>query len=163
MFGKAKKLRKITKIDTLVGKNTELKGDVHFRGGIHVDGVIKGNVISEPDSGSSLTLSENGRIEGDVRVPNVVLNGTVIGDVHAIEGIELAANARVKGNVYYNLIEMAMGAEVNGSLVHRSEPLPIPVKSKNVVEEKKMTTEQTPAQGTSAQKIGAMAGSPSVQ
>jgi len=58
---------------------------------------------------------------------------------------------------------MAMGAEVNGSLVHRSEPLPIPVKSKNVVEEKKMTTEQTPAQGTSAQKIGAMAGSPSVQ
>jgi len=163
MFGKGKKLRKITKIDTLVGQSTELKGDVNFRGGIHVDGVIKGNVIAENDSGSSLTLSENGRIEGNVRVPNVVLNGTVIGDVHAIEGIELAANARVKGNVYYNLIEMAMGAEVNGSLVHRSEPMPVPAKQK-VVEEKKVTPEQKPAQGaTAAPKMGAMPGTPSVQ
>ncbi|MDH5190914.1 MAG: polymer-forming cytoskeletal protein [Gammaproteobacteria bacterium] len=162
MFGKGKKLRKVTKIDTLVGQNTELKGDVTFKGGIHVDGVIKGNVISENDSGSSLTLSENGRIEGDVRVPNVVLNGTVIGDVHAIEGIELAANARVKGNVYYNLIEMAMGAEVNGSLVHRSEPMPMQVKQKPV-EEKKATSEQQPSQSTSAPKVGTLAGAPSVQ
>jgi len=148
MFGKGKKL-KTTKIDTLVGRSTELNGDVHFKGGIHVDGVIRGNVVSDNDSGSSLTLSENGRIEGDVRVPNVILNGTVIGDVHAIEGIELAANARVKGNVYYNLIEMAMGAEVNGSLVHRKEPMPVvqkqkpmPTPEKKVIQEAKVSTMQ---------------------
>ena len=51
----------------------------------------------------------------------MVANGTVIGDVHALAHVELAAQARVHGNVYYSLIEMAMGAEVNGNLVHRTE------------------------------------------
>lgn len=121
MFGNGKKQTKSAKIDTLIGQNTELTGDVYFTGGIHVDGVIKGNVIAESDSHSTLTLSEHGSIEGDVKVPNITLNGTVVGDVHAGDSIELAAHARVKGNVFYNLIEMAMGAEVNGSLVHRAE------------------------------------------
>jgi len=85
-----------------------------------VDGVIQGNVIAEGEGRSVLILSEHGRIEGEVRVPQVVLNGTVIGDVHASERIELASKARVTGNVYYSLIEMAIGAEVNGSLVHRT-------------------------------------------
>lgn len=85
-----------------------------------MDGVIQGNVIAEGEGRSVVILSEHGRIEGEVRVPQVVLNGTVIGDVHASERIELASKARVTGNVYYNLIEMAIGAEVNGSLVHRT-------------------------------------------
>jgi cytoskeletal protein CcmA (bactofilin family) len=120
MWGKGKK-RKITKIDTLVGQRTELRGDVVFSGGLHVDGTIQGNVLAETGEASVLTVSEHGRIEGEVRVPNVVLNGTVQGDVYADERIELAPRARVTGNVYYNLIEMAMGAEVNGNLVHRTE------------------------------------------
>ena len=127
MFGNRKKI-KSTKIDSLVGRNTELQGDIRFSGGLHVDGVIKGNVISEPGSVSVLTLSENGTIEGEVKVPNVVLNGIVLGDVHASEHVELQPNARVTGNVYYSLIEMAMGAEVNGSLVHKAEPEDVPLK-----------------------------------
>jgi cytoskeletal protein CcmA (bactofilin family) len=109
-------------IDTVVGAQTRLEGDIHFSGGLHVDGVIKGNILAEAGSGSVLTVSENGRIEGDVRVPNLILNGAVEGDVHAGERVELASHARVTGNVFYNLLEMAMGAEVNGSLVHRNEP-----------------------------------------
>ncbi len=85
-----------------------------------MDGHIHGNVVAEGEGRSVLILSEHGRIEGEVRVPQVVLNGTVIGDVHASERVELASKARVTGNVYYNLIEMAIGAEVNGSLVHRT-------------------------------------------
>ena len=73
---------------------------------------------SEDDSGSVLTVSEHGTIEGEVKVPNIILNGVVVGDVHVTNHIELAANARVTGNVYYSTIEMAMGAEVNGNLVH---------------------------------------------
>ena len=119
MWGK--KPRQAARIDSLIGQNTEIRGDVVFRGGLHVNGVIRGNVISEDDSGSVLTVSEQGTIEGEVKVPNIVLNGTIIGDVHAAEHIELAAKARVNGNVYYSLIEMAMGAEVNGNLVHRAE------------------------------------------
>lgn len=120
MWGK-KQPSKSAKIDTLIGQNTEIHGDVIFTGGLHVDGTIRGNVRAENGSGSVLSLSERGVIEGEVKVPNVVLNGSVIGDVHASEHIELAPHARVTGNVYYKVIEMARGAEVNGSLVHRGE------------------------------------------
>jgi cytoskeletal protein CcmA (bactofilin family) len=120
MFGKRKKI-KASKIDSLIGRQTEIFGDLRFSGWLHVDGTVKGNVVADDDSSSVLTLSEHGTIEGEVRVPNVVLNGVVIGDVHADVQIELAANAQVTGNVYYQLIEMAMGAEVNGNLVHRGE------------------------------------------
>ena len=109
---------KTARIDSLIGHQTELHGDIRFTGGLHVDGVIRGNVFADDESGSLLTVSEHGTIEGEVKVPNIVLNGTVVGDVYAREHIELAANARVTGNVFYTLIEMAMGAEVNGNLVH---------------------------------------------
>lgn len=109
------------KIDTLVGKDSTIEGNIIFKGGLHVDGTIKGNVIAEEGTGAMLILSEHGRIEGEVRVPNMVLNGTIAGDVYGSERVELAAQARINGNVYYNLIEMAMGAAVNGSLVHRAE------------------------------------------
>ncbi|VAW75571.1 Polymer-forming bactofilin [hydrothermal vent metagenome] len=108
----------VAKIDTLVGRNTVVEGDVIFTGGLHVDGCIKGNVIAEKDSLSVLTLSEKGRIEGEVRVPHIILNGSVEGDVHAMDRVVLASQANVTGNVYYLLIEMAIGASVNGSLVH---------------------------------------------
>lgn len=118
----SKKAKTSARIETLIGQHTELRGDVEFSGGLHVDGTVKGNVIASEGGGASvLSLSERGTIEGEVRVPNVVLNGIVIGDVHALEHIELAAQARVTGNVYYSLIEMAMGAEVNGNLVHCAE------------------------------------------
>jgi len=127
MFVKRKKI-KGTRIDTLIGQQTELLGDVRFSGWLHVDGTVKGNVVAEDESSPVLTLSEHGTIEGEVRVPNVVLNGVVLGDVHARAQIELASNARITGNVYYHLIEMAMGAEVNGNLVHRGAEAEEPLK-----------------------------------
>jgi len=112
---------KAPKISTVIGQQTEITGDIAFAGGLHVDGTIRGNVIAEVDQISALTLSEAGRIEGDVRVPNVILNGSVSGDVYASQRVELAPNAKVNGTVYYQLLEMAMGAEVNGQLVHTEE------------------------------------------
>jgi len=113
------KRNKAAKIDTLIGCHTEIRGDVIFTGGLHVDGKVKGNVIAEPGSGSVISLSEQGVIEGEVHVPNVVVNGMVIGDVYSDTHIELAEKARIKGNVYYSYIEMARGSEVNGNLVHQ--------------------------------------------
>ncbi len=121
MWSKQKKPKQTAQIDSLIGQKTEIHGDVVFTGGLHVDGVIKGAVLSEQGNDSVLTLSERGTIEGEVKVPNVVINGTIIGDVHASGHVELASHAKVDGNVYYSLIEMAMGAEVNGNLVHRPE------------------------------------------
>jgi len=109
---------KTQRIDTLVGTKTRIIGDVHYSGGFHVDGFVKGNVDAPGDSGSTLSISEGGIVEGSVAVPNVILNGTVKGDILAHDRIELGATARVDGNVYYGLIEMAIGAEINGKLVH---------------------------------------------
>jgi len=120
MWGKKDKKSTIS-FQTLIGRETELKGDIYFKGGIHIDGHITGNVIAEGDSSSVLQLSENSGIEGEVRVPHITVNGTIKGDVYSSEHVELAAHARITGNVYYNLIEMAIGAEVNGKLVHQSE------------------------------------------
>ena len=110
-------------MDTLVGRQTEVLGDVRFSGGLHVDGKIKGKVLTDgANKSASISVSESGAIEGDVRVPNIMLNGRVTGDVHASERIHLAARARVNGNVYYKVIEMEAGAEINGQLVRESAP-----------------------------------------
>lgn len=113
--------RKQRTVDSLVGQGTEITGNITFSGGLHVIGSIKGNVYAEKGSKSILIVSEEGQIEGEVRVPDIILNGRVKGDVYGSEHIELAPNAKVEGNVYYNLIEMAIGAEVNGNMVHSKE------------------------------------------
>ncbi len=108
------------RIDTLIGQGTEINGDLVFSGGLHVDGTIKGNVNAAEGSDALLILSEFGQIEGDVKVPNMVLNGEIVGDVFGSNRVELAPKSRINGSVYYNLIEMAIGAEVNGGLVHET-------------------------------------------
>ena len=111
--------RKNTSIDTLAGCNSRVDGDIRFGGGFHVDGYVKGNINAAADTISIVSISERGTVEGTVSAPEILLNGTIIGDVIAANRIVLGPNARVKGNVYYNLIEMSIGAEVNGKLVHR--------------------------------------------
>lgn len=108
-------------IATLVGADTRVQGDIEFSGGFHVDGYVKGNVRAAKDERAMLSISERGCVEGSVVVPHVLLNGTVKGDVRATERIELGPKARVIGNVQYKLIEMSIGAEVNGKLIHESE------------------------------------------
>jgi cytoskeletal protein CcmA (bactofilin family) len=120
MWGSSRKGKR-KPIDTLIGQHSEVQGDIKFNGGIHIDGAVRGNVVTD-DSQSVLQVSEMGSIQGEVRVPYILLNGVVIGDVHSSRHIELSSKARVTGNVYYNLIEMAIGAEVNGKLVHTPEP-----------------------------------------
>jgi len=109
------------RIDTLIGKHARVHGDIDFRGGLHLDGHIEGAVRSEEARDSTLSVSESGSIQGSVQVPNLVLNGTIRGDIHALERVVLGATARVEGNVYYGIIEMTLGAQIIGKLV-RLEP-----------------------------------------
>jgi cytoskeletal protein CcmA (bactofilin family) len=119
MFGRQQRRHSI--IDTLVGINSRVNGDLFFEGGCHVDGTVKGNITADPDSNSALSISEDALVEGGVAVPFVTLNGIVRGDVFANQRVELGPTARVIGNVYYNLIEMAIGAEINGKLIHQPD------------------------------------------
>lgn len=123
MFGRSRK-RRPPPIGTLVGAHTRVNGDIEFSGGFHVDGYVKGDVRAISDDHAVLSISERGCVEGAVSVPQLLLNGTVKGDVCARERVELGPNARVIGNVQYGLIEMASGAEVNGKLIHAGEGEP---------------------------------------
>jgi len=118
MFKKNKTKPKLKRIDTLIGEHTQLKGDLSFAGGLRIDGSIIGNINAANSNNALLTLSSKGNVEGDIKVPNLIIDGTISGNVFASEHIELASNAKISGNVYYNLLEMAMGAEVNGQMIH---------------------------------------------
>ena len=125
MLGKKKqKPRRPTgHFDTLISSRTTVEGDVHFSGGLHVDGRIRGKVVADEGTDAVLRISEVGEVTGDINAPHVIINGTVNGDVYASAHLELAEKASINGSVYYNLIEMAMGASVNGNLVHQPEPV----------------------------------------
>ena len=120
MWGNKDKIRS-SKIETLIGHDIEIRGDVKFNGGLHLDGKIIGNAIAENGSNSVFIVSDKGCVEGDVSVSYAIINGEVVGNVYASEKLELSARARITGDVHYSLLEMASGAEVNGKMVHESE------------------------------------------
>jgi cytoskeletal protein CcmA (bactofilin family) len=116
------------RIDSLIGVGTCLEGNVRFSGGLRIDGEIKGNVEAVKDQPSTLVVSEHARIEGVINVAHLVINGTVIGPVHASESLELQPNAKVTGDVEYNSLEMQQGAVVQGRLIHQSNAKAVELK-----------------------------------
>ena len=123
MFGRAAKPRQ-PRIETLLSATTRIHGDLEFSGGLHVDGRVAGNVKAPMDSDSTLSVSEQGCIEGGVEAPNVVLNGVIRGDIKARDKVILGASARVTGNVTYGNIEISLGAEIQGKLVQTTPASP---------------------------------------
>lgn len=125
MFGdKVKGARNgINSVETLIGPRVLIRGDVIFSGGLYVEGRISGKVVAEEGAAAVVTVAEQGTIEGEVRAPVVVIAGQLHGDVHASERVELAPNARVQGNIYYKVVEMAAGAMITGRLIHADAPL----------------------------------------
>ena len=116
MFRKASKPQ--NRIDSLVGATTRIEGNVFFSGGLRVDGAVRGSVSALPDQPGTLVVSGNARIDGEVQVAHLVVNGTIIGAVHASETLELQSGSRVKGDVHYKSMEMHQGAIIEGRLVH---------------------------------------------
>jgi cytoskeletal protein CcmA (bactofilin family) len=112
--------RRTNRIDSLIGVNARLEGDVSFSGGLRIDGLVRGNVCSTDEHPSALVLSERARIEGEVHVSHCVINGTVLGPVFASDFLELQASARVTGDVHYAVLEMHTGAVVQGRLIHQA-------------------------------------------
>lgn len=113
-----------TKLDkgvTLIAANTEVEGDVRFSDQFYINGRLKGTVIAEDDVDATLVVSEEGSVVGEIRAPNVVINGSVEGNVSG-ERVTLASSAKVSGNVYYKLVEMQLGAMVDGQMIHEGDP-----------------------------------------
>ena len=109
------------RIDSLIGVGTRIEGNIHFAGGLRIDGEVDGNVVAAPGKPSTLVLSEEARVDGAIKVSHVVINGTVNGPVYASEYVELQAKSRVIGDVYYKTLEMHLGAVIEGRLVHHQD------------------------------------------
>ena len=120
MFGSGDKPQSQGPAHTLVSCATEIVGDVHFNGELIIEGKVKGNIYADDNSDALVRVVDTGCVEGEICVPSVVINGLVQGDVRSAKHVELASKAVVVGNVFYNLIEMVMGSEVNGNLTHVS-------------------------------------------
>ena len=108
-------------IATLIGVDTRIEGDIHFSGGLRIDGAIRGNVSEPNASPSTLILSEHGSIEGAVSASKLVINGKITGSVKASQFIELQSKAHITGDVHYKSLEMHTGAVIEGKLVYLGE------------------------------------------
>lgn len=108
-------------IDSLVGAGTKINGDVHFSGGLRIDGEVTGNVIADSSKPSTLVLSEHARVDGEIKVTHLVVNGTVVGPVNVAEYLELQSKAKVTGDVHYKTLEIQLGAIVEGRFIHIME------------------------------------------
>jgi len=118
MFSKKKAHVPQKQIDSLIGASTTIQGDIMFSGGLRVDGCVKGHIHSNGDEHSTLVISEKAKVEGEIRVSHVVIDGTVNGPVNASEYLELMQNARITGDVTYRTLEMQVGAVIEGRLLH---------------------------------------------
>jgi cytoskeletal protein CcmA (bactofilin family) len=112
---------KPVRIDTLIARSVKVHGDLEFAGGLHLDGQVAGGVRADPQAPASLSVSDTGSIEGPVEVTDLVLHGTVRGDIVARGRVVLGATARVEGSVYYGVIEMTLGAQITGKLIRMVE------------------------------------------
>ena len=121
MFNSKKK----STIDSLIGASTSIEGDIHFKGGLRIDGHVKGNVVAEAGAASILVISEQAVIDGEVRAGHVVVNGVINGPVISTELIELQSKARISGDVHYKALEMINGALVSGKLAHDQVAEPV--------------------------------------
>ncbi|MFO1364280.1 MAG: polymer-forming cytoskeletal protein [Burkholderiales bacterium] len=130
MFGK-KPSKPQTRIDSLIGAGTRIEGNVIFAGGLRIDGEVKGDVRCAEGQTGTLVISEHARVEGEIAVAHLVVNGTIAGPVHATDFVELQPRSRVTGDVHYTSLEMHLGAVVDGQLVHKvaaTEPKPVELK-----------------------------------
>lgn len=120
-FKKRRMLHAAGGLITLIAQNTEIEGDVRFLGNMEIEGLVTGNLLALDQDAGTMRIMESGCVQGDVHVPNVVINGRVVGDVHASKYLELASHAVVEGDVYYNILEMVRGAQINGKLIYTEE------------------------------------------
>ncbi|CAH2781440.1 MAG: Integral membrane protein CcmA involved in cell shape determination [uncultured Paraburkholderia sp.] len=111
-----------TKLATLIARDVRINGDLHFSDGLRIDGHVKGNACGQADAQTLLVLSARGSVEGNVHGYDVVVNGTIVGDVIADHFVELQSNAHVTGNIHYLQLRMDCGASVDGKLTRRETP-----------------------------------------
>lgn len=112
MFSKKKQ----PPIRTLIGEGTQIQGELRFIDGLRIDGEVVGDVVAAGETPSILVISEKARVTGRVRGGHVIINGQVNGPIQSDELLELQPQARIVGDVRYEVLEMHQGATIDGEL-----------------------------------------------
>ena len=112
MFGKKKQ----PPIKSLIAQGTFIEGNLKFTDGLRIDGSVTGNIRGLDERPSILVISESATVTGSVHADHVIVNGRVIGPVHATELLELQPKAKIDGDVSYKALEMHQGAAIFGQL-----------------------------------------------
>lgn len=120
MLHKKRKANTGGTLETMIGSGTTIQGDINFEGGLRIDGTVEGTISAPDGSGSRLVVSDQAEIRGQVQVPNVIINGRIIGDVRASERLELHGQSNVEGDLYYEVLQMEEGAGLTGTCCHIS-------------------------------------------
>ena len=110
------------KIDTLIGTSAEIEGNIVFSGGLRIDGKVNGSVYGKQDS-STLIISENASVNGEINVTSAYIDGSVVGSVFASDYLELKSKANIMGDVNYASMEIHLGAIISGNLIHNENNL----------------------------------------
>lgn len=106
---------------TLIAKETSIEGRMLVQSGVRIDGSLRGGIHADGDQEVTVVISATGRIEGDVRAHKVVVAGTVSGQIHAIDRVELHTGCLVEGDIKYGSIAIEHGAKVHGLLLQTDE------------------------------------------
>lgn len=123
------------KITGFFDKDTEITGELNFKGSFRIDGYFKGKIHSD----STLIVGENGKVEADIRIGNAIISGEVKGNIHASDRVELSSSGRVIGSVITPKLIVEEGACIEANC-QTTDKLP-PDEQKKPDQEK--TTEKT--------------------
>ena len=97
-------------IQSLLGEGVEMTGELSFTHGLRVDGVVRGKVRSE----GSLVIGAKGRVEAEVFIQSVSINGEFRGAIHAADRVEIHKDGRVYGEIYTPCLIIEAGALFEG-------------------------------------------------
>ena len=97
---------------SVLGPSIRFKGELIADEDLVIQGQVEGSILHT----RSLTIGAQGRVQGDVKARRINVEGTVYGDLYALEGVTLRQGALVTGNVYSNKISIAEGASFNGNI-----------------------------------------------
>lgn len=123
------------KITGFFDKETTIKGDLHFKGSFRIDGIFKGTIVSD----SMLIIGESGKVDADIKVGYMVIDGEIKGNIQASERVEIHSNGRVLGTVTSPKLIVEEGAYLEANC-QTSDKISPPAPPKAVAEDKKEIT-----------------------
>lgn len=101
--------KKQPKLDTIIGLDSIMKGDLTSKGTVKVDGQLEGNVAAD-----CLIIGDTGSLTGDVTARDIVVAGRIIGNIQAVEGVDIQCKGEVCGDISSARLTIAEGARFDG-------------------------------------------------